>query len=367
MRAEQDLPIAAAPVVPARRPSSVAWRVLWLVLAAVLLCYLPVVLNDRAAFGVRLSNMTLLNLSLTQVDIMLITLLGALSLNYLTGVAGLVSIGHAAFYALGAMTSASVGTQLGLPFPVALVASAVVGAVAGVIAGLPSLRVRGLYFVLSTFALHYIVVFALSEYQYDAFDVVGIPFDDAALGPWALDTPLRWYFFLLALCVLVYIGLRRSLSSREGRALMATRDHELAAGAAGIDVRIVRLKVFALSSAIAAVGGTLYAYYMNNVSADVFTIDFATQFVAIIIVGGMGSLAGTFIGAAVWLLLPAVITGLAGEVGSTDSVVGRILVEDRAQLVNLVFGALVIALLIFAPEGIAGLGRRVRERFRPTP
>ncbi len=163
----------------------------WLALAALVTCYLPVVLNDRAIFGIRLSNMQLLNISLTQVNLMLITLLGALSLNYLTGVAGLVSIGHAAFYALGAMTGAVAGTQLGLPFPVALVALALVGAVAGVVAGLPSLRVRGLYFVLSTFALHYIVVFALSEHQFRVFGVVGIPFEDAALGPWTLDTPLR--------------------------------------------------------------------------------------------------------------------------------------------------------------------------------
>jgi len=351
----------AAPPMPRRAPAS--WRrILWLALAALVACYLPVVLNDRAIFGIRLSNMQLLNISLTQVNLMLITLLGALSLNYLTGVAGLVSIGHAAFYALGAMTGAVVGTQLGLPFPVALVASALVGAVAGVVAGLPSLRVRGLYFVLSTFALHYIVVFALSEYQFRVFDVVGIPFEDAALGPWTLDTPLRWYFFLLVLCVLVYAGLRNSLRSREGRALMATRDHELAASAAGIDVRIIRLKVFGLSSAIAAVAGTLYSYYMTNVNAEFFSINFAIQFVAIIIIGGMGSLAGSLVGSAVWLLLPAVITGLATNAGSVDSVVGAFLTEAKPQLVNLIFGALVIVLLIFAPEGIAGIGRNLKSR-----
>ncbi len=138
-------------------------RLLWLAVAVALLCYVPVVLSDRAILGVRLSNTQLLNISLTQVNLMLIILLRALSLNYLAGIAGLVSIGHAAFYALGAMAGAVVGTQLGMPFPVALIASALVGAAAGVVVGLPSLRVRGLYFVLSTFALHYIVVFALSE------------------------------------------------------------------------------------------------------------------------------------------------------------------------------------------------------------
>ncbi len=346
-----------------RAETTQAWiKPAWIVFGAAVLCYLPFVLNDRTIFAYRLSNMQLLNVGLTQVNLMLITLLGALSLNYLTGVAGLVSIGHAAFYAVGAMVGAIAGTQLGLPFPIVLVASALVGAAVGVIAGLPSLRVRGLYFVLSTFALHYIVVFLLSEYQFRVFDVVGIPFEEATLGSFVLDSQLRWYFFLLILCVLVYLGLRNSLRHREGRALMATRDNELAASAAGIDVRIIRLKVFAFSSAIAAVAGTLFSYYMTNVNAEFFSINFAIQFVAIIIIGGMGSLAGSVVGAAVWLLLPAIITGFAAQAGSGDSAFGRILAESKPQLVNLTFGVMVIVLLIFAPEGIAGIGRTLRDR-----
>ena len=358
MSEQASVPDAIAPGPKPGRP----WRrPAGLILGAALLCYLPIVLNDRAILGYRLSNMQLLNISLTQVNLMLITLLGALSLNYLTGIAGLVSVGHAAFYAVGALAGAVGGTQLGLPFPVVLVASALAGAAAGLVAGLPSLRIRGLYFVLSTFALHYIVIFALSEYQFRVFDVVGIPFEEAALGPFVLDTPLRWYFFLLILACLVYVGLRNSLRSREGRALMATRDYELAAGAVGIDVRILRLKVFAFSSAIAAVGGTLYAYYMTNVNAEFFSIDFAIQFIAIIIIGGMGSLAGSVVGAAVWLLLPAVLTGLATE-ASSESAIGKFLLENKPQLVNLIFGAMVIVLLIFAPQGIAGIGRGLRGR-----
>ena len=345
---------------PGGRRSGLRW--LGVAAALAILAYLPFVLQDRAVLGLRLSNLQLLNLSLTQINLMLITLLGALSLNYLTGIAGLVSIGHAAFYAVGAIAGAVVGTQWGLPFPVALVAAGLLGAVAGIVAGLPSLRVRGLYFVLSTFALHYVVVFLLAEYQFKFFDVVGIPFEEAWLGPILLDSQVRWYFFLLPLCGLVYLGLRNSLRTREGRALMATRDHELAATSVGIDVRILRLKAFALSSAIAAVAGALYSYYMTNVNAEFFSINFAIQFVAIIIIGGMGSLMGSVVGAAIWLLLPAVITGLATEAGSSGSSLGKFLVETKPQLVNLVFGTLVILLLIFAPEGVAGLGRKLRDR-----
>ena len=339
-----------------------AWRWIWLIAGVALLCYLPVVLTDRAIFGVRLSNMQLLNLGLTQINLMLIAILGAISLNYLTGCAGLISIGHAAFYAVGAIAGAVTGTQWGWPFPLVLIAAALAGAVAGVVAGLPSLRVRGLYFVLSTLALHFIVVFLLSEYQYKFFDVVGVPFNEARVGPFALDTPMRWYFFLLPLVVVVYLGLRNTLRSREGRALLAMRDHELAATAAGIDVRILRLKAFAFSSAIAAIAGALYAYYLTNVTAEFFSINFAIQFIAMIIIGGMGSLGGSVVGAAIWLLLPAIITGFATQMGTSGGAVGKLLIESKPQIVNLIFGLLVILLLIFAPGGIAGLGRQLRNR-----
>jgi branched-chain amino acid transport system permease protein len=271
----------------------------WVVFIAFLF-YLPVVLTDRALLGVRLSNMQLLNLGMSQVNLMLIAMLGAMSLNYLTGCAGLISIGHAAFYATGAMTAAITGTQLGWPFPLVLLAAGISGALVGTLAGLPSLRVRGLYFVLSTLAVHYVVVYVFLEYQFKYFDVVGVPFNPATLGSFELNTPMRWYFFLLPLVALVYWGLKNTLNTREGRVMMAMRDHELATTSVGVDVRILRLKAFAFSSSIASMAGALYAYFMSNATSEAFGINFAIQFIAMIIIGGMGSLGGALIGAAVW-------------------------------------------------------------------
>ncbi len=353
-------PALALPAAPATRIRP--WRWIWAIAAIAALLYLPVLLTDRSLFGIRLSNMQLLNLGLTQVNLMLIAMLGALSLNYLTGCAGLISIGHGAFYAVGAMAAAITGSQWGWPFPLVLLSAAGAGAVVGLLAGLPSLRVRGLYFVLSTFAVHYIVVFAFLEYQFKFFDVVGVPYKPAALGPLELSTPMRWYFFLLPLVALVYWGLRNSLHTREGRAMTAMRDHELATTAVGVDVRILRLKAFAFSSAIAAVGGALYAYYLTNVTSEAFGINFAIQFIAMIIIGGMGSLPGSLVGAAVWLLLPSIITGFASQAGDSTGLVRTLLIDHKAQLVQVVFGMLVILLLIFAPGGIAGIGRQIRNR-----
>ena len=343
---------------------------LWLVFWAAILAYLPVLLTERAFFGIPLTNTQLLNLGQTQINLMLISMLGALSLNYLTGCAGLISIGHAAFFATGAMAAAIFDNQLGLPFPLVLLAAALAGAFAGTLAGLPSLRVRGLYFVLSTLAVHYVVTYVFLEYQFKFFDVVGIPYATPRIGTFEINTPVRWYALLLPLVIVVYLGLKASLKSREGRAMLAMRDHELAATAMGVDVRILRLKAFGLSSAIASVAGALFAYYLSNVTSEAFNINFAIQFIAMIIIGGMGSLPGSLVGAAIWLLLPSIIAGLSPDSSYENAFLSKLLVENRAQLVQLIFSLLVIVFLIFAPGGVAGLSTSLKNRWsawRNTP
>jgi branched-chain amino acid transport system permease protein len=231
------------------------------------------------------------------------------------------------------------------------------------LAGLPSLRVRGLYFVLSTLAVHYVVSYVFLEYQFKFFDVAGVPFNPASIGSLDINTPMRWYFFLLPLVALVFWGLKNTLNTREGRVMMAMRDHELATTSVGVDVRVLRLKAFAFSSSIAAVAGALYAYFMSNATSESFGINFAIQFIAMIIIGGMGSLGGALVGAAIWLLLPSIITGFASQASGSTGLVRLLLVENKAQLVQLIFGTLIILLLIFAPGGIAGIGQKLRQRF----
>ena len=144
--------------------------------------------------------------------------------------------------------------------------------------------------------------------------------------------------------------------------MMAMRDHELATTSVGVDVRILRLKAFALSSSVAAMAGALYAYYMSNTTSEAFGINFAIQFIAMIIIGGMGSMGGALVGAALWLLLPSIIGGFASQAGDSTGLVRLILVENKAQLVQVIFGMLVIVLLIFAPGGIAAIGKNLRNR-----
>jgi branched-chain amino acid transport system permease protein len=353
-----------SPKKPGQLPKIVRWG--GYCLAAAALIHLPFVLANRSIFGFQLSNMQLLNIGLAQLNLTLIAIMGAVSLNYLTGCAGLVSIGHAAFFAVGTMAAAATGVQLGLPFLATLLAAIIAGALAGLVAGLPSLRVRGLYFVLSTMALHFIVVFAFAEYQYAAFGVVGITFQEPSIFGFALNSSIRWYFFLLPIVCLSYLAFRNSLRRREGRALLALRDNELAAAASGVDVRILRLKAFAFSSAVAALAGALQAYFLSTVSTEHYSLNLAISFIAMIIIGGMGSLAGSVVGAVVWLLLPAVLSGFAGQASPSGSAFAKFLSEYRPQLVNLIFGTLVTLLLIYAPGGIASaftsFKGKIRER-----
>lgn len=326
------------------------------------LLYLPYVLQSRTLFGLRLSNIQLLNIGLSQVNLTLISIIGAVSLNYLTGCAGLVSVGHAAFFALGSMAAAATGLHLKLPFLATLVAAMLAGAIAGVVAGLPSLRVRGLYFVLSTLAIHFIVVFVFAEYQYAFHDVTGVALGDATIGSFEIDSGIKWYFFLLPIAVLSCLLMRNTLFHREGRAVLAMRDNELAAAAVGIDVRILKLKVFAFSSAFASLAGALQAYYLTNVAAEMYSLNFAIQFIAMIIVGGMGTIGGGVIGAIVWLLLPSILMGAATEFKSGPSGFAQFLLANRPQIVNLIFGSIVALILIFAPHGIAGFIRSLWQR-----
>ena len=337
-------------------------RVIGVAVLLAILLYLPYVLQFRSIFGVRLSNMQLLNIGLSQVNLTLISIIGAVSLNYLTGCAGLVSVGHAAFFALGSMVAAATGMHLKLPFLATLVAAMLAGAMAGVVAGLPSLRVRGLYFVLSTLAIHFIVVFVFAEYQYAFHDVTGVAVGDAKIGSFEIDSGIKWYFFLLPITVLSCLLMRNTLFHREGRAVLAMRDNELAAAAAGIDVRILKLKVFAFSSAFASLAGALQAYYLSNVAAEMYSLNFAIQFIAIIIVGGMGTIGGGVIGAIVWLLLPSILMGAATEVKSGPGDFASFLLAHRPQIVNLIFGSIVALILIFVPHGIAGFLRPLWQR-----
>jgi branched-chain amino acid transport system permease protein len=284
--------------------------------------------------------------------------IGALALNLLTGLAGQVSLGHAGFIAAGAFTTA-VLVENRLPSPLlALPAAALVGAALGVIVGIPALRLKGLYLALGTLALHHVVLYACAEFQNHWGANTGVAIPPPRIGSWVVKGTTAWYYALTAVTALVLalsVNLQRS---RAGRAWMAIRDREIAAESLGIDVARAKLLAFVWSSAITAVAGALFAYQRAFVSVEAFGFFLAIEYIAMVIIGGLGSALGAVLGAAFVTLLPYAIDAAAGTL--------RLAGGAEYYLFPLKFGAfglLMAVFLIFEPQGLVGIWRRVRNWF----
>lgn len=343
-------------------------RWFWLIVLVLGLLYLPHIIVDRDLFGYALSNDQVLGLSLSQINTALISIIAAVALNVLTGYTGLISVGNAGFFALGAGVGGFFSVQHDVPFLVSLVIAAIAGALVGVIVGVPSLRVRGLYLLLATLAFQQIANYLFLKYQKANFGEVGVTFTSpTVVGDWSLNTDRRWFFFLLVFVVITLVCAKNLLRTREGRALVAIRDQDIAAASTGINVALVKLKVFGLTSAVITVAGALYAWYLGIAEAGIYSIAFAIQFVAMIIIGGLGSVNGAVLGALILQLLPQVIKTLSSTIGPDAPVVGNLLSENAPQVNDIILGVVIILIVIFKPAGLNGIWLSVKRFFVRWP
>lgn len=288
--------------------------------------------------------------------------IGALSLMLLTGYAGQISLGHAGLLCAGAFTAGILFRELHAPFWLTLPAAALVGAVLGVIFGLPSLRLRGLYLAVSTLALYFVVVYLGGEYESKRGFSTGIMVDPPAIGGHALRHPRAWYFVLLAAAAATLLVCLNLLRSRTGRAWRAIRAHETVAEALGIGVAGYKLLAFVISSATASVAGALFAYYRGFVSVEAFSLFLSIQYVAMIIIGGMGSLLGALLGALFVTLLPYLIEAALLKLPNAQSYAGMLFAVNYSA-----FGAVMILFLVYEPLGLVGIWRRLQGYFLLWP
>ncbi|MET0634244.1 MAG: branched-chain amino acid ABC transporter permease [Xanthobacteraceae bacterium] len=287
---------------------------------------------------------------------------GSLSLMLLTGYAGLISLGHAGLMAAGAFTVGILFRETNAPFWITLPAAALVGGVLGVIFGLPSLRLRGLYLAVSTLALHFVVVYLGGEYETRRGFSTGIMIDPPQLAGISISDGRAWYFILLAAAALTLLLCLNLLRARTGRAWRAIRAHETVAEALGIGIAGYKLLAFVISSAITAVAGALFAYYRGFVSVEAFSLFLTIQYVAMIIIGGMGSLVGALLGAAFVTVFPYVIeTGLLALPGA-QRYAGLLFAVNYAA-----FGLVMILFLMLEPLGLVGIWHRVQSYFLLWP
>jgi branched-chain amino acid transport system permease protein len=288
-----------------------------------------------------------------------IAIIGAVGLNLLTGYAGQVSLGQAAFLGLGAFSAVvvlktlSVGLLLGVPI------GGCVAALVGLLIGLPSLRFRGFYLALTTLALNFIAIYVLQKYQTDQNALTGFSLPTQNLGPFSFKTDHDWYYLLAILGLVAILFSNNLVHSRTGRAWMAVRDRDIAASIVGVNVTRAKLSAFMVSSFMAGCAGALLAYYQGNISVSGFNLNLAISYVAMIIIGGLGTTSGAVIGAVIISALPYWITDLVNALPQHLSVVES-LQNSIYAVQSGVYGLIIILFLIFESRGVVAVWLRLK-------
>jgi branched-chain amino acid transport system permease protein len=320
-----------------------------------------------AALFVVLLPLTLGEYYLSILNLILIAVVGAIGLNILVGNTGQISIGHGALMSVGAYTAANLVTRLDAPFWIALPAGGAMAAAIGAVIGIPSLRIKGLYLAIATLAGQLIIEWTINHVPWISGGVqasIEVP-RPSFLGI-QLKTQAQLCLFLLFFAAIAIAGALNLARSRIGRAFVAIRDQDIAAEIIGIDIFRYKLLAFAISSFYAGVTGVLYTYYLGIANYEQFQITVSIDYLAMIIIGGLGSVLGAILGAIFVTLLPiATRWGLEGAGG---------LIFSQADLANIVpnlrlvmFGALIILFLAIEPEGLNRLWRNIVAYFRVWP
>jgi branched-chain amino acid transport system permease protein len=283
---------------------------------------------------------------LTVTNLALIAAIAAVALNLLVGDSGQVSLGQAAFLAIGAFTVVTLTRDLGTPFPVAIAAAGAAGGVVGLLVGLPSLRFRALYIAVTTLALHFAVAQGVSIYQRVAVGADAALLPTAQLGPWELVDPTSWYMVLVVALAMTLVGVSNVKRSFIGRRWIAAADNPLAAAALGVPVARVRLEAFVFSSALVSLAGALGAYHTGVVTALTYHLGLATSYLAMIVVGGLGSVSGAVLGAFIIVFSRFVMDEVLRAAGF-EGVAGYL-----SGLPPLLHGVIIVVFLLLAPRGI---------------
>ena len=299
----------------------------------------------------------------------LIFSLAALGLNILTGYAGQLSLGSAAFMAVGAYAAYNFQVRVeGMPILVSFFLAGLTAAAVGILFGLPSLRIKGFYLAVATLAAQFFIVWCLTKFPYlsnnSSSGVISVPGIEI-LGV-KFDSPQERYLLVLAIVALLALAAKNMVRSTTGRAWMAVRDMDVAAEVIGIRLMRTKLLAFAISSFYCGVAGALYAFcYLGSVEPDGFSLDLSFKILFMIIVGGVGSVLGSFLGAAFILLLPIFLDVSLPWLAELLHLPFDSATVSHIQL--MVFGALIMFFLIVEPHGLARLWQIGKEKLRLWP
>ncbi len=296
----------------------------------------------------------------------LIFALAAIGLNILTGYAGQLSLGSAGFMAVGAFAAYNFVLRIdGMPLLLAFALAGLVAAAVGIVFGLPSLRIKGFYLAVATLAAQFFIEWVLTKFgwfsNYSTSGVISA--QKMVILGYAFDTPMSRYLLTLSIVAVLALAAKNMVRSEIGRAWMAIRDMDVAAEVIGIPMLKTKLLAFAISSFYCGVAGALYAYaYLGAVEPQAFDLARSFQILFMIIIGGVGSILGSFLGAAFIVLLPIFL-----NVSSHWLFGDTVDLQVVSQMESIVFGALIVFFLIVEPHGLARLWQIGKEKLRLWP
>jgi branched-chain amino acid transport system permease protein len=301
----------------------------------------------------------------------------------LTGFTGQASLGHAAFLAIGAYTTAYL-QQFGVPFPVYFLAAGILTGIIGAMVGFPALRLQGIYLVIATISFAFIVEEILARWESVTHGNEGMRVKAVQLlgVPVPRDGP-AFYFLCLGVLVLTIVGSLNLLRSPTGRAFVAIRDSETAARSMGVNVSLYKVKSFAISAAITGFAGCLFAHKLSFISPEMFTLQLSIEFIIVIIIGGAFSLHGAVLGAIFIVMvdpfltflkddIPGVIGGMAATLGASAAKAAHIRDSVAAfasanGLKGAIYGIIIILFVLFEPLGLYGRWLKIKLFFQLFP
>ena len=291
--------------------------------------------------------------------------IAAIGLNILIGFTGQISLGHGAFFGVGAYTAAILASKVDFPFILALPCAGLVTAIVGMVFGIPSLRLKHLYLTIATLAGQFIIEYVIVHWERLTEGAEGIIIQEVSLFWLDLRGDLTFYYVIfICLCLFIFITVNL-MRTRFGRAFIAIRDNDKAAEGMGIPIFKYKLLSFAISSFYAGIAGALFLYHFMSITPEPFNFMLSIEFIAIIIIGGLGNIAGSIFGTVFIVFINEVLSHITQVLMNLDLSIG--LGITIAPLREFFFGLIIVLFIIFEPKGLAEVWRIVRSSFRLWP
>ncbi|GAB4491817.1 MAG: branched-chain amino acid ABC transporter permease [Anaerolineales bacterium] len=292
-----------------------------------------------------------------------IAVIGAIGLNILVGYTGQISLGQGGFMAIGAYSAGILTARLGVPWWASTLIACFATAGIGALFGIPSLRLKGLYLAIATLAAQEIILWVVTHWKVVTGGVDALVVPNPELFGLRMNNDFNFYWLVWALVILVTLATVNLFRTHYGRAFTAIRDQDIAASVMGVDLFKYKLLAFAISSFLVGLAGALTAHYRSIVTWERFTIDVSVLYLAMIIIGGLGKVTGSYLGAIFMTLLPVILSNLGRSLKGVFPIVEALVpfIQQAA------FGLVIILFLVFEPEGLNKIWKNIKDYFRLWP